>query len=64
MRLRCVAVGSLPLLVAAPADAAIRGPKGIKVQNVARGLGHPSNIAFDPAGGIWTTSAHYGVPPQ
>ena len=44
-----------------PADAAIRGPKGIEVQNVARGLGHPNNIAFDPAGGIWTTSAQYGV---
>ena len=31
------------------------------MQNVARGLGHPNNIAFDPAGGIWMTSAHYGV---
>jgi glucose/arabinose dehydrogenase len=47
------------LLAAPSADAAIRGPKGIRVQNVARGLGHPSNIAFDPAGGIWTTSAQY-----
>ena len=49
------------LLAAAPADAAIRGPKGIDVQNVARGLGHPSNIAFDSAGGIWVTSAQYGL---
>jgi glucose/arabinose dehydrogenase len=50
--------------VPASADAAIRGPKGIKVQNVARGLGHPNNIAFDPAGGIWMTSANYGLSPS
>ena len=60
MRLRHAAIGLL-LFVPAPAEAAIRGPKGIKVQNVARGLGHPNNIAFDSAGGIWTTSAQYGV---
>ena len=59
MRLRYAAIGALSLLVAGPADAAIRAPKGIKVQNVARGLGYPSNIAFDPAGGIWITSAYY-----
>ena len=34
------------------------------MQNVARGLGHPTAIAFDPAGGIWTTSAQYGVTPS
>jgi len=33
----------------------------VEVQNVARGLGNPAAIAFDPAGGIWTTSADYGV---
>jgi glucose/arabinose dehydrogenase len=59
--LRALAVAALSLFLAAPADAAIRGPKGIKVQNVARGLGHPNNIVFDPAGGIWMTSARYGV---
>jgi glucose/arabinose dehydrogenase len=59
--LRAVTVAALALLLAAPANAAIRGPKGIRVQNVARGLGHPTAIAFDPAGGIWTTSAQYGV---
>jgi glucose/arabinose dehydrogenase len=59
--LRALAAVALSLALVAPADAAIRGPKGIKVQNVARGLGHPNNIAFDPAGGIWTTSAQYGV---
>lgn len=51
------------LVFAVPANAAIHGPKGIKVQNVARGLGHPNNIAFDTAGGIWATSAQYGVSP-
>ena len=58
---RAVLLAALSLLLAAPADAAIRGPKGIKVQNVARGLGHPTAIAFDPTGGMWTTSAQYGV---
>jgi glucose/arabinose dehydrogenase len=61
LKLRCVAVAAISLLVAVPADAAIRGPKGVKVQNVARGVGHPSNIAFDSAGRIWMTSAQYGV---
>lgn len=61
LRALAVAAFSLLLLLAPSADAAIRGPNGIKVQNVARGLGHPNNIAFDPAGGIWTTSAQYGV---
>ena len=51
----------LCLALAAPASAAIRGPKGFKVETVARGVGNPSNIAFDPAGGIWTTSAAYGL---
>lgn len=34
------------------------------MQNVARGLGHPNNIAFDSAGGIWMTSAQYGISPS
>jgi glucose/arabinose dehydrogenase len=59
--LRALTVAVLVLVPAVPADAAIRAPKGIGVQNVARGLGHPTAIAFDPAGGIWTTSAQYGV---
>lgn len=61
---RALAVATLLLLPAVPADAAIRGPSGIAVQKVARGLGHPTAIAFDPAGGIWTTSAQYGVGPS
>ena len=62
--LRALPIALLSLVLAAPADAAIRAPRGIDVQNVARGLGHPTAIAFDPAGGIWTTSAPYGVSPQ
>ena len=62
--LRAVAVAVLSLSLAAPADAAIRAPRGIDVQKVARGLGHPTAVAFDSAGGIWTTSAQYGVTPS
>ena len=58
---RTVVLAVLFLLVAGPADAAIRGPKGVKVHSVARGLGHPTAIAFDMAGGIWTTSSQYGI---
>jgi len=61
---RALILIGLSLLVVAPADAAIRGPKGVKVQKVARGLGHPTALAFDPAGGFWTTSAQYGVSPS
>jgi glucose/arabinose dehydrogenase len=59
--LRAAALVALSLVPAAPADGAIRGPNGVSVENVARGAGHPTNIAFDPAGGIWTTSSQYGV---
>lgn len=59
--LRAAVLAALALVPAPPADGAIRVPQGVKVQTVARGVGHPANIAFDPAGGIWTTSARYGV---
>ena len=59
--LRAAALLAISLVPATPSDGAIRGPKGVVVQSVARGLGHPTNIAFDPAGGIWTTSAQYGL---
>src|SRR5215208_3642014 len=59
--LRAAALVALSLAPAAPADGAISGPKGVRVEQVARGLGHPTNIAFDPSGGIWTTSADYGL---
>ena len=61
---RAAVLAVLAILATAPAEAAIRGPKGIKVQNVARGLGHPNNIAFDPAGGIWMTSANFSLTPS
>jgi glucose/arabinose dehydrogenase len=61
---RAAVLVAFALLAAAPADAAMHAQKGIKVQNVAHGLGHPSNIAFDPAGGIWTTSARYVFMPS
>ena len=59
--LRTAALIAVSLVPATPAQGTIRGPEGVTVQNVARGVGQPSNIAFDPAGGIWTTSAQYGV---
>jgi glucose/arabinose dehydrogenase len=62
-RALALALVALPILTA-PAEAAIRGPKGIKVQNVARGLGHPTALAFDSAGGMWMTSAQYGISPS
>ena len=36
-----------------------RAAVGAKATTVARGVPYPSNIAFDPAGGIWLTSAGY-----
>jgi glucose/arabinose dehydrogenase len=59
--LRAAALVALTLVPALPADGSISGPSGVTVEKVARGLGHPTNIAFDPAGGIWTTSAAYGL---
>ena len=62
-RALALALVALPL-PAAPADAAIRGPDGVKVENVARGLGRPTALAFDPAGGMWMSSASYGIAPS
>ena len=61
---RAILFAVLAVVLVVPADAAIRGPRGVKVQSVARGLGHPTAIAFDGAGRIWTTSAQYGVSPS
>jgi glucose/arabinose dehydrogenase len=61
LRLYYAAIAALSLLVAPSAEAAIRGPNGIEAQTVARGLGHPTAVAFDSAGRMWTTSAQYGV---
>jgi glucose/arabinose dehydrogenase len=61
---RALALAALTLLVAAPGAAEIRGPRGVEVQTVARGVGHPTAIAFDSQGRIWSTSAQYGVAPS
>jgi len=59
--LRAAALIAVLLVPASSAQGAIKAPAGVKVQNVAKGLGNPTNVAFDPAGGIWATSASYGV---
>jgi glucose/arabinose dehydrogenase len=42
------------------ASAALRVPRGVTVTTVARGVPFPSNLAFDPRGRMWLTSASYG----
>ena len=39
------------------AEAAVEVPAGVKVQRFARGIPHPSNLAVDPNGRLWVTSA-------
>jgi glucose/arabinose dehydrogenase len=59
MRVLALAVATLALGAPAAA-AAIRAPRGVHVTTYARGLGSPTNVAFDPRGGMWTTSAAGG----
>lgn len=47
----------LVLLFPAAAEARIDAPPGVKVQRFARGIPHPSNLAFDARGRLWVTSA-------
>ena len=49
----------LAIAGSAPAQARITVPRGVHVGTVARGVGQPTNIAFDARGRIWTTSAGY-----
>jgi glucose/arabinose dehydrogenase len=58
-RIRSVLVAAAALLVlAAPAaEARVTVPDGVRVQPVAAGIPHPSNLAFDPRGRLWVTSA-------
>jgi len=49
----------LAIAGSAPAQARITVPRGVRVGTVARGVGQPTNIAFDARGHIWTTSAGY-----
>jgi glucose/arabinose dehydrogenase len=46
---------ALLLACAAPA-AALRAPKGVHVTTAVSNVPYASNIAFDPAGGLWMTS--------
>lgn len=56
------AVCALALLLLAPAaaGAAIRAPKGVKVSTAVSQVPFPTNLAFDPAGGLWITSSSGG----
>ncbi|MFL5843169.1 MAG: PQQ-dependent sugar dehydrogenase [Solirubrobacteraceae bacterium] len=56
-RLLAVAVA---LALPASAGAAIRVPAGVKVSTRVAGVPYPTNIAFDPAGGVWITSSAGG----
>jgi glucose/arabinose dehydrogenase len=56
--LRRAALAALVLALAAPAaaPAAIRAPAGVHVTTAVANVPFATNIAFDPAGGIWVTS--------
>ena len=63
--MRVLAVALAILALGAPAAAAaIRAPRGVHVTTYAQGLGSPTNIAFDPRGGMWTTSAAGSTAPS
>jgi glucose/arabinose dehydrogenase len=47
------------LAVPAAAAGAVKVPDGVRVQGVARGIPHPSNLAFDARGRLWVTSAGF-----
>jgi glucose/arabinose dehydrogenase len=47
----------LALAWPAAAEAAVRVPPGMEVERFARGIPHPSNLAFDESGRLWATSA-------
>jgi glucose/arabinose dehydrogenase len=61
-RAASLAIALLALGVA-PA-AAIRVPSGVHVRTVVSNVPYASNIAFDPAGGIWLTSGAGGNTPS
>ena len=54
---RAAAVVFLALALPAVAEARVDVPAGVKVERFARGIPHPSNLAFDPGGRLWVTSA-------
>ena len=50
-------------LGAGVAEARIRVPDGVRVQRAVTGIPRPTNLAFDPRGRLWVTSAGYGTAP-
>jgi glucose/arabinose dehydrogenase len=55
---RALIAAVLALLAwSAPAAAQVSAPDGVRVQRVASGIPHPSNLAFDRRGRLWVTSA-------
>lgn len=59
-RLLALAAAALALGAPAGASARITGPAGVGVSTVARGIPFPTNVVFDPAGGLWATSGAGG----
>lgn len=51
---------ALALAVPASAGAAIKVPAGVRVSTRVTGVPYPTNLAFDPAGGLWITSSAGG----
>jgi glucose/arabinose dehydrogenase len=49
----------LALAFPAAAAAQVKVPRGFEVERYARGIPHPSNLAFDPQGRLWVTSAEH-----
>ena len=54
---RAAALAVLALAFPGAAEARVRVPDGFEVQRFARGIPHPSNLAFDGRGRLWATSA-------
>lgn len=59
MRRALLTALGLVAVSAAPA-AALKVPAGVKVSTRVAGVPYPTNLAFDPAGGLWITSSSGG----
>jgi glucose/arabinose dehydrogenase len=58
-RAAAFAVLALALCIPGGAAARVDVPPGFKVETFARGIPHPTNLAFDPTGRLWVTSAEH-----
>ena len=56
---RAVVAAVLALAFPSGAAARVDVPPGFRVEGFARGVPHPSNLAFDRAGRLWITSAEH-----